>query len=620
MPPFNNKYELVEQLATSTTKTVWKAYDTLQGRPVALKLYHHVQKYDLDTLVRAEAAALTRVRHHPNVAEIYDANNDQKTGQFFIAEEYAEGETLAHWLATRTSMNPSRLRRLRSITRDILRGVDHIHRAGLVHGDLKLENILLTPTGAKITDFGSSVMKGQSVSTGALRYHAPELIKDGTRTSASDIWQVGILMYRATTGRFPFGIPEEMWERIPADKKGTYRDAVHRQIIEQHVIDPRAYNSDISRRMRNTILSCLEKDPAKRPSARKARWMLRPYWMYEATGLGLLLGPVLAFTLWNFWLSKPETPERIYYTSRMSGNAELYWMDVDGKTRTRLTDNLVDDTSITCTREGLLAYVTGSEGARSLLLRHPAAKEQKIISASSISTPVWSPEEQRLAAFTSTNGLDTLRIFDRQGNALSQTRCQQGVDLQWHPNGDYLSFVKAGRLYFVRPGVGVRQADEYPEHVISHAWTSRGLLIALHNPEPGELLLIRGTQARYERHTITDREQREPIDATTIRPLLNDAGYWYISHGAFFERTWDSKEARGINLNDGLPTMERAVVSAAEGKPGEYFLVARKDDLDGSGTLDRRDQSVYKLTLKGSGSEIVHYPGIHSAEEILFKR
>lgn len=621
MTLFNNKYELVEQLASSTTKTVWKAKDVLQDRMVALKLFHPVQKCDLDTLVKTEASALTRVRHHQNVAEIYDANSDS-AGQFFIAEEFIDGITLAHWLGSRTAMDTRHLRGLRDIARDVLNGLRHIHSAGLVHCDLKLENILVADGHAKITDFGSALIRGQSVSSGSLRYHAPEFIKDGTRTPASDTWQVGILLYRATTGRFPFGIPEEMWDRIPADRKNAYRDAVHKQIIDQHVIDPRAYNRDISRRMRNTILACLEKDPAKRPSARKARWMLRPYWMYEAAGLGLILGPALALTLWNCWLSKPETQERIYYTSRVSGNTELYCMDIGGKTRTRLTDNLVDDAGIACTQDGLLAYVSGSEGTKRLMLRKlDTGKEQDIIGAASISAPVWSPDERRIAAFTSIGGLERLWIFDRQGQHVSQTRCPPGNDLQWHPSGNYLSFTRAGRLYFVKPGADVRKADEYPEHVLSHAWTSQGLLISLHKPEPyGETLLVRGVQETYERHTITHKEQREPVGATKIRPLSNGTGYWYISHGAFFERSWEAKEAKGINLNEGFPTMDRAVIAAVERKPGEYFLVARKDDLDGSGGIDARDQSIYRLIMNDAGFEILHYPGIHSAEEIIFRR
>ncbi len=197
-------YRLERSLGRGGFGEVWLAERraTLLTTHVALKLPLDTQT-DLE-LIEAEAGVWLRASGHPNVvpvleAEVYD-------GQVVIASEYVAGGSLADWLGQRGGHIPSPETAV-SMLRGILTGLDYLHRNGLIHRDLKPANILLQDGIPRLTDFGlTRVLKPTREATevaGSPAYMAPESFQ-GQYSPASDLWAVGVILYRMLAGALPF--------------------------------------------------------------------------------------------------------------------------------------------------------------------------------------------------------------------------------------------------------------------------------------------------------------------------------------------------------------------------------------------------------------------------------
>ncbi|MFI6448060.1 protein kinase [Kitasatospora sp. NPDC050543] len=256
------RYRLLERIGSGGMGTVWRAEDELLGRDVAvkeLKARQDLSPEETATLLertRREARSAARISHR-NVVVVHDVVEHE--GLPCVVMEYVPSRTLGAVLAENGPLPAADAAR---IGREILAGLRAAHAAGVVHRDVKPGNVLLALKGRVVlTDFGIASIAGTSTLTrtgelvGSVDYLAPELIRGGTPSPASDLWALGVTMYQAVEGLPPFrrATAVETAMAIAADPPAPP--------LRAGALAP-------------LIGSLLEKEPHGRPSAEQARLML----------------------------------------------------------------------------------------------------------------------------------------------------------------------------------------------------------------------------------------------------------------------------------------------------------------------------------------------------------
>jgi serine/threonine-protein kinase len=197
------KYRILEPLGSGGFGTVYLAEDTWIDKRVAIKVPHK-QNVDFSDLLR-EPRLLASL-NHPNIVAISTA--EKQDGVFFIVMEYVPGETLEEIIAVQGALD---LSLALDYTCQIANAVDHAHRQGVIHRDLRPANVFVTERGLlKVGDFGTSrfleiAAHGTTV-IGSPPYMAPEQF-DGRAVFASDLYSLGISMYQMLTGVLPYDMP-----------------------------------------------------------------------------------------------------------------------------------------------------------------------------------------------------------------------------------------------------------------------------------------------------------------------------------------------------------------------------------------------------------------------------
>src|SRR6266576_347807 len=203
----SGRYRLDAQVGAGGMSTVYKAFDTVLERPVAIKLMHREIASDSDQLerFRREARSVAQL-NHPHIVTVIDAGED--AGTPFIVFEYVEGETLKE-----------RIRRFGRLpipeaiayAIEIARALGAAHERGIVHRDIKPQNVLIDPEGsAKVTDFGIARSLADEGLTadgrvlGTTDYVSPEQALGHPVTGQSDIYSLGIVLFEMLTGDVPF--------------------------------------------------------------------------------------------------------------------------------------------------------------------------------------------------------------------------------------------------------------------------------------------------------------------------------------------------------------------------------------------------------------------------------
>lgn len=203
----DGRYRVAAKIATGGTSTVYRGLDTRLDRPVALKVMDSRYSGDQQFLTRfqLEARSVARLKD-PGLVAVYDQGLDARHP--FLVMELVEGGTLRELLAERGPMPPHAVA---AVLRPVLSGLAAAHRAGLVHRDVKPENILISDEGeVKIVDFGlvravaEAGITSTSVILGTAAYLSPEQVKDGNAGPHSDVYAAGIVAYELLTGQTPF--------------------------------------------------------------------------------------------------------------------------------------------------------------------------------------------------------------------------------------------------------------------------------------------------------------------------------------------------------------------------------------------------------------------------------
>jgi eukaryotic-like serine/threonine-protein kinase len=197
------KYKIAAPLGSGGFGTVYLAHDTWIDKKVAIKVPHR-QGLDFGELLR-EPRLLASVSH-PNIVAITTA--EKQDNVFFIVMEYVQGETLENIIALQGALE---LNRALDFTCQICNAIDHAHRQGVIHRDLRPANVMVTENDMlKVADFGTSryleiAAHGTTV-IGSPPYMAPEQFH-GKAVFASDLYSLGVTMYQMLTGVLPYDAP-----------------------------------------------------------------------------------------------------------------------------------------------------------------------------------------------------------------------------------------------------------------------------------------------------------------------------------------------------------------------------------------------------------------------------
>jgi len=200
------KYELHTLIGEGAMGIVWKAYDTVLRRYVALKLLgsHFRKTKEMQERFLREARAAGAIQH-PNIVTVYDLGDVD--GQLYIAMELVEGRDLSDIITLR---EPMALERKLDLVIELLDGLHFAHQRGVIHRDVKPSNVRVVPDGrVKIMDFGiarlqSADASGSGAIVGTPTYMAPEQITNGAITPATDVFAVGCMLYELLSFHKPF--------------------------------------------------------------------------------------------------------------------------------------------------------------------------------------------------------------------------------------------------------------------------------------------------------------------------------------------------------------------------------------------------------------------------------
>jgi len=248
------RYEILDELGRGAMGVVYKAYDPVVGRIVALKTVRvdsSGEEHDeLIRRLRQEAQAAGRLEH-PNIVTIYDAGEVE--GLFYVAMQFVKGRMLSELIAERQLLPVKQIVLLMEQVSD---GLDYAHEHGIVHRDLKPSNIIVARDGiAKIVDFGvAKVVEGGTTKAGMVlgtpSYMSPEQAQGGRVDRRSDIFSLGAMLYELLTGEraFPGNTPTAIVHKI-----------IHEEPIPLRVVEP-----GVDPTLEVIVKKALAKDPFRR--------------------------------------------------------------------------------------------------------------------------------------------------------------------------------------------------------------------------------------------------------------------------------------------------------------------------------------------------------------------
>ena len=282
-----NRYKILDHLGTGGMATVWLGYDTILDRQVAIKTFK-IDANDEDAVKRfnREAKAVTSLSH-PNIVSIYDVENE---GEFYyLILEYVEGMTLKDYMIKNPRIP---IETIVHIAKQIASGLSHAHQNGIIHRDIKPQNILMNDNlTCKITDFGIARAYGDTTLTqtnqmlGTVYYLSPEQARGNVATAQSDIYSLGILIFEMITGQIPF--------------KGESAVAIALKHLQEELPDIDKYRENVPQSVKNIVLKATMKNPNERYISSKELFedlstVLNPERLYENkyTGFKIPAQPV----------------------------------------------------------------------------------------------------------------------------------------------------------------------------------------------------------------------------------------------------------------------------------------------------------------------------------------
>lgn len=272
---FNNRYKLTERVGIGGMAEVYRAQDNVLGRTVAVKVM--LPQYAADPTFtkrfRQEAASAANLQS-PYIVSIYDWGLDDET--YYIVMEFLRGTDLKTAINERGAINQ---RKAAEIGSQVAQALSVAHEGGIIHRDIKPQNIMIQPDGnIKVMDFGIARAGDAGLSQtatvlGTAHYVSPEQAQGKELTGASDIYSLGVVLYEATTGKLPF--------------EGQDAVSVAVKQVNETPAPPSSINPNIDPGLEAIIMKALEKDPNRRfKDASEMRHILNEFLAGRPINLG----------------------------------------------------------------------------------------------------------------------------------------------------------------------------------------------------------------------------------------------------------------------------------------------------------------------------------------------
>lgn len=247
----DSRYEVLEKLGESVWSTVYKVKDLRSGSIYALKLYQNLDSKTLYEKFSAEDMFIITKINHPNLVRVY--NFGSFNNHIYSLSEFYAGSSLSEFLFSEGSIDD-----LYRIIVQICYGLHELHRRGIIHKDLKPDNIMYRPEDGKIRvkilDFGFSKVdleKSQKHISGTLPYIAPEIFRGKAATIQSDFYSLGVTLYKIVTGSLPYTL-EQLSDIITGTKTSVFPKF------------PSELNTAVPEKLEKLILKMMEKSYEER--------------------------------------------------------------------------------------------------------------------------------------------------------------------------------------------------------------------------------------------------------------------------------------------------------------------------------------------------------------------
>ncbi|BFL72168.1 Stk1 family PASTA domain-containing Ser/Thr kinase [Anaerococcus nagyae] len=253
----DDRYEIIEQIGVGGMAKVYKAKDKLLDRFVAIKILKEQYAEDDEFLKKFNNEAQSAAKlSHINIVNVFDIGQDLYNGQmiYYIVMEYVEGKTLKDYIIDEGKLSNHDII---DYSTQIAQALKTAHQAGIIHRDIKPQNILIDNYGLlKVTDFGIARVSSNATITytssilGTVHYISPEQAKGKIVDEKSDLYSLGAVMYEMATGKVPF------------DADNSVGIAVMH--IQDQAIEPKEINPNLSDHLNYIIMKLLSKDPSER--------------------------------------------------------------------------------------------------------------------------------------------------------------------------------------------------------------------------------------------------------------------------------------------------------------------------------------------------------------------
>ncbi len=249
----DGRYEIIEIIGVGGMAVVYKAFDNIDHRIVAVKILkdEFLANEDFRRRFKNESKAIA-VLSHPNIVKVFDVSYGNMIQ--YIVMEYVEGISLKEYIEQQGKINP---REAIYYVTQILRALQHAHDKGIVHRDIKPQNIMLISDGTiKVTDFGIARFSRSETRTmtdgaiGSVHYISPEQAKGSLTDAKTDLYSVGVMLYEMLTGTLPFQSDNAV--------------SVALMQLQNDPVKPREINPDIPVGLEQIIIRAMQKNQSDR--------------------------------------------------------------------------------------------------------------------------------------------------------------------------------------------------------------------------------------------------------------------------------------------------------------------------------------------------------------------
>jgi serine/threonine-protein kinase len=256
----DGRYQIIARIASGGMGEVYRAHDAVLGREVAVKILHSQLAGDRGFVERFRREARSAaILSHPNIVGVYDWGVTE--GTYFMVMEFVRGHNLRAVLLERRRLEPAQVV---EVSTQVLAALDHAHGHGIVHRDVKPENILIAEDGTvKVADFGlarafadSTISQAEGTVTGTVQYLAPEQIQGEPADPRTDLYALGVVMFELLTGNPPFS--------------GETSLAIAYQHLTDRVPAPSSVAPTIGPALDGPVAHATEKDRELRPASARA--------------------------------------------------------------------------------------------------------------------------------------------------------------------------------------------------------------------------------------------------------------------------------------------------------------------------------------------------------------